>query len=298
MKMKILMIAVLVVTLAVMLQAGQTDLVKKRFETDPAKQAVIYYSGVDGNVFVETHDKNEILFTFEKTLKGSKSKRNVEYFEKIHPDIEFEDNTLDIKIKYPKRSFNLFRSLSGFRVKVKARLIVPVNTDVKLKVVDGDLDAADLKGKVQLKTVDGDILVKGCEGPLTLNTVDGDIEVNRCTGALRTGTIDGDIKASGVFSVLRFKSVDGEGEFTLAEGSRLTDNCSIGTVDGDIRLTVPKDFAFKLDFKADDGDVDINHVEFQDVTLKKKNRFEGRRGDAKYTIKIRSVDGDLTLEEL
>jgi DUF4097 and DUF4098 domain-containing protein YvlB len=298
MKMKKIVIAVLAVTMALMLQAGQTDLVKKRFETDPAKQAVIYYSGVDEDVFVETHDKNEILFTFEKTLKGAKSKRNMEYFEKIHPDIEFNDNTLEIQIRYPKRSFNLFRSLSGFRTKITSRLIVPANTDVKLKVVDGDLETAGLKGNVQLKTVDGDILVKSCEGPLKLNTVDGDIAVKSCAGALRAGTVDGDVKASGVFNVLQFKSVDGEGEFTLAQGSRLTENCSLGTVDGNIKLTVPEDFAFSLDFKADDGDVDLNRVEFQNVSLKKKNRFEGRRGDAKYTIKVRSVDGDLTLEEL
>jgi DUF4097 and DUF4098 domain-containing protein YvlB len=183
-------------------------------------------------------------------------------------------------------------------MRIVSRLIVPVNSDVKVKVVDGDLDTGGLKGKVKLKTVDGDIMVKECEGPLMLSSVDGDIEVKRCKGALEADTIDGDLKALGVFSFLRFKSVDGEAELTLAEGSRLAENCSITTVDGDVVLTVDKDLAFHLDFKADDGDIDTNHIQFQDVSMEKRSRFEGRRGDAKYTIKVRTTDGDLTLAEL
>lgn len=32
------------------LQGSQTDLVKKRFEIDPGKQAVINYTGIDGDI--------------------------------------------------------------------------------------------------------------------------------------------------------------------------------------------------------------------------------------------------------
>lgn len=298
MKMKNLLIALAAFSMTMMLQAGKTDLVKKRFEVDPGKKVIIHYIGVDDDVTVEKHDKNEILFTFEKEMRGSKSKRNLGYFEEIHPEIDFSDNTLEIEIKYPKRSFNLFRSLSGFRVRVTSRLLVPANTDIKIKVVDGDVDVLDIKGKAEFRTVDGDVMVKGCTGPLNVRTTDGDIEVKRSTGTLRAHTVDGDITASGVFSSIQFKSVDGEGEFTLHKGSQLNEDCMLRTVDGDIRLVFPEDFAFKLDFKGGDGKVEFRNLEFKNVTIRKENRFEGERGDAAYAIQVRTGDGDLSVEEL
>jgi len=298
MKMKNLLIALLAFSMAMMLHAGKTDLLEKRFEVDPGKQVIIHYIGVDDDVTIEKHDKDEILFTFEKEMRGSKSKRNLGYFEEIHPEIDFNDNTLDIEIKYPKRIFNLFRSLSGFRVRVTSRLLVPVNTDIKIKVVDGDVDVSDIKGKAEFKTVDGDVMIKGCTGPLKLRTTDGDIEVKRSTGTLRAHTVDGDITASGVFSTIHFKSMDGEGEFTLHNGSQLNEDCMLRTADGDIRLVFPKDFAFRLDFKGGDGEVKFHNIELKNVTIRKENRFQGERGDAPYTIQVRTGDGDLSLEEL
>ncbi len=298
MKIKKFIIAFVAVGMAVMLQAGETDLVKKRFEVDPGKQVIIHYIGVDEDVTVEKHNKNEILFTFEKEMRGSKSKRNLEYFEEIHPEIDFSDNTLELEIEYPKRIFNLFRSLSGFRVRVTSRLLVPVNTDIKIKVVDGDVDVSDINGKAELRTVDGNVMAKRCACPLNLRTTDGDIEVNRSTGTLRTHTVDGDVNASGVFSSIHFKSVDGEGEFTLHKGSQLNEDCMLRTVDGDIRLVFPEDFAFRLDFKGGDGEVEFRNIELKNVTIRKENRFQGERGDATYTIQVRTGDGDLSVEEL
>jgi DUF4097 and DUF4098 domain-containing protein YvlB len=284
--------------MTVMLQAGSPDVVKKRFETQAGKQTAIIYAGVDDDVFIETHGKNEILFTFEKELKGSESKRNREYFEKIHPEIDFNNNTLEIKIKYPKRKFSLFGSLSGLRLRVTSRLIVPANTDVKVKVVDGNIKASDLNGNLKLKTVDGDLKIKNCTGPMKLNTVDGNIKGFDCKGTIDTHTVDGDVKVSGVFNGIFFKSIDGEGDFLLQEGSRLTADCTLRTVDGDITLKIPDNLGFKLDFKAGDGDIRFSGLDFKNVTLKKKHRFQGERGHAEYTIEVRSTDGDLRLKEL
>lgn len=295
MKFKNIIILLLLLSLTAMMHAGSTDVVKKRFDTEPGKQTAVIYTGVDDNVIIETHNKNEILFTFEKELKGSKSKSKREYFEKIQPEIEFDNNTLEIKIKYPKKKFSLFGSLSGARVKVTSRLLVPTNTDTKVKVVDGDIEASGLNGILKFKTIDGNLKIKNCTGPMKLGTVDGDIKGYDCKGTIDTHTVDGDVKVSGVFNGISFKSVDGEGDFFLEKGSELTENCSLGTVDGDITLKVPENLAFKLDFKASDGNVNIDSLTFKNITLKKENRFKGEHGSAKYTIKVRSTDGDLSI---
>lgn len=296
---KIVFVILLLLLIVVLpLQGSQTDVLQKRFEIDPAKQAVVNFTGIDGDVFVDTHDKNEILFKFEKRLRGSKSRRNVEYAEKIQPEIDFADNTLNIDIKYPRRRFNIFRFFSGSRVEITSTLLVPANTDLKIKVVDGDVDVSGLNGKVGLRSVDGDLQVKGCEGQIKLHTVDGEIDVDRCSGNLNTKTTDGDVNASGVFSGISFTSVDGEGEFTLKEGSVLKEDWGLRTVDGDIQLTFEDVPAFKLNAKTGDGSIDFNNMEFKLTTWKKKNRFQGERGDAQYTIEIKTVDGDISLRNL
>lgn len=296
---KIVFIILLLLLMVVLpLQGSQADVSQKRFEIDPAKQAVINYTGIDEDVFVDTHDKNEILFKFEKRLRGSKSRRNVEYLEKIQPEINFTDNTLTIDIKYPRRRFNIFRLFSGSRVEVTTTLLVPANTDLKIRVVDGDIDVSGLNGKVALRSVDGDFQVKGCEGQIKLHTVDGDIEVDRCIGSLNTKTTDGDVTATGIFSGISFTSVDGEGEFILKEGSVLKEDWGLRTVDGDIQLTFKNVPAFKLNAKTTDGSIAFDDMEFEHITLKKKNQFRGERGDAQYTIQIKTTDGDISLRNL
>jgi DUF4097 and DUF4098 domain-containing protein YvlB len=259
-----------VLVMAVMmlpLRAGEAEVVQKRFDTDPGKQTMIHYTGKDGDVFVQTHDKNEILFKFKKELKGSKSARNMEYFKKIQPEMDFADNRLTIEIKYHKRGFDIFRSLSGFRLKVVSTLLVPVNSDIKIKVVDGDIDAEGVKGKVGLRSVDGDLKVEDCEGAIMLKTVDGDVEVKRSAGTVKVQTTDGDVEGSGVFSGIDFKSVDGEGKFTFLKGSVLTEDCNLRTVDGDIRLVFNEKLAFKLDAKTHDGDIKIDGLQFKNLIL-------------------------------
>lgn len=298
MHMKKLIIALAVVSMTMMLQASKTDVVKKHFDIDPSKQVIIDYSGVDDDVIIEKHDKNEILFTFEKELKGHESKHNLEYFEDIQPAISFNNNTLEIEIKYPRFHFNLSQLFSGFDVNVNSRLYVPINTDLKIKVVDGDIDVSGVKGRVLLKTVDGDMQVKECTGPMELEVVDGDIDVKRCSGSLKTNTSDGDVTVMGIFNGVEFNSVDGDGEFVLEKGSQLTDDCNFHTGDGNIRLEFSEDMAFELDFKGNEGEIHFQGIQFKNITREDNNYFRGRLGEGKYTIKVRTGDGDLTLKEI
>lgn len=280
------------------LQAGESDSMQKRFAVDPGKTVSIEFKDVDGDVIVETHDKDEVLFKFVKEMKGSKSRRNMEYFEGIQPEIEHEGNTLEIKVKYPKRSFSFFRSLSGFRVKVKSTLLVPENTEIEVRLVDGDVKVSGLKGDVQLKSVDGDLEVKGCEGDLKLRTVDGEIDAKDCSGTVDTYTTDGNVNVSGVFSGVHFRSVDGDAAFKLKEGSKLAEDCDFRTVDGDIDLAFPGDFGFKVYVRTTDGSIKVRDLGFDNINLQKRNRLEAERKDASHLIKIKSTDGDVSLGKL
>lgn len=288
----------MVVVLSPQLQAGETDSMQKRFSIDPGKHVNIEFKDVDGDVRVETHDQNEILFKFVKEMKGRKSTRNMEYFERIQPEIDHDGNDLEIEVRYPRRTFSFFRSLSGFRVKVKSTLLVPAKANLTVRLVDGDVRVIGLKGDVQLKSVDGDLDVKACDGELKLRTVDGEIEAKDCRGSIDTYTTDGDVNVSGVFSGAQFRSVDGDGTFKLREGSKLKDDCEFRTVDGDVRLVVPKDMGFKIYVRTSDGRIDARGLEFNRIKMQKRNRLEAERADASYEVKVKTTDGDVSLEEL
>jgi DUF4097 and DUF4098 domain-containing protein YvlB len=84
--------------------------------------------------------------------------------------------------------------------------------------------------------------------------------------------------------------------FDLKPGSVLEGDCSLHSVDGDICLSYPQDLGFKVNAKTGDGDIRV-HSKFDTITLKKRNRFSGRRGDVRFTVTITTVDGDISLKE-
>jgi len=279
------------------LYGEQSDVINKSFDIDGSKQVEISFKDIDGDVFVETHNKNTILFKFEKVMRGGKSSRKVKYFEGIQPDIDFSGNNLDIEIKYPRKGLSGLSGLfTSLKLKVVTHLVVPVNTDLKLTLVDGDVNVDGLKGKLNLRSVDGDFKVANCEDSISLRTTDGDMEIMACTGFLRIRTTDGDVKADGVFMGLEFSSVDGDGDFSLLNGSRLQEDCELRTTDGDIKLILPENIGFKTNIRTTDGRIRTGDITFDRVTLKKRNRFSGERGNAEYSIGIKTVDGSVRLE--
>lgn len=267
---------ILIVLMSLLMMADASDGVKQTFKIDPGKSASIVYVGVDEDVTVEKHTGNEIIFDFKKEYRGSNSARNTDYFKGIRPEISFEDNKLNIRVKYPRRGFSFSDLFGNFRSRISTRLYVPANIDIDIEVVDGDLDVSGVVGKIALKTVDGDINLRESEGVLNANTVDGDIKVD------------------GVLSQVIGKTVDGDISITFDKGSTLKDNSAFNTVDGDVEINFDDDFQFKLDFKSGDGKYSSGGVHFDRVTLEKENKFLGVKGDGQYSITVRTIDGDFS----
>lgn len=289
---------ILVVFMSLLMMADASDGVKQTFKTDPGTPASIIYVGVDEDVTIEKHDRNEIVVDFRKEFKGSNSASNIKRFEGIRPEMSFQDNTLNIRIKYPKRGFSFSGIFSGFRLRISTRLLVPANTNIDIKIVDGDLEVSGVGAKVALKTVDGDIQVNRCVGDMDFYTTDGDINLEQSEGTLNASSVDGDIHASGVFSHVFGKTVDGDVTVAFEKGSVLKSDSTFDAVDGDVEISIAGDFDFKLDFKADDGDFSSGGVRFDNVSVKKENKFKGERGNGEFTITVRTTDGDLSMREI
>ena len=149
--------------------------VEKKFPLETGKPVSVNFSGVDGDVFVSSHDLNEIHFIFEKTLQERHSKRLAEYFEEIEAEMNFSANHLEVGIHWPRHSPRFWFGFSKRGLRVISHLIVPKGCDLNIRMVDGDIEATGIRGTLYLKTTDGDVKASALEGEVTLRSTDGDI---------------------------------------------------------------------------------------------------------------------------
>ena len=286
---------------------------------------------IDGNVFVESHDKDTIVFLFEKWNKKRMSPKVERYFKKIQPDIHFSDNKLEIEIRYP--SSNVFSWFgSAYRhIRVESRLLVPAQCSLRIKTIDGNMEIKTVSGKIELKTIDGNVSVSDLKDSITIRTIDGNItaqdikgdiymktvdgnfNINKYNGKLQTNstdgnlklkdgngslsasTTDGDIDVSGVFSNLQSRTIDGDAHCVVYPRSKMEGDWKFSSSDGSIQLDISDDMAFNLNIKTGDGRISASKLQMDNVSHKKKNRLSGSRGNGQNTIFITTGDGSVRM---
>jgi DUF4097 and DUF4098 domain-containing protein YvlB len=292
-------IALLIVLFSLVMAplTAETDTVKKTFALTGEGQPQLEFTDIDGNVEIRAHDKNEIKFEFTKELKGNPTDKQREYFKEIMPKITHDGNSVKIKIYYPKRRISFSSIFKSGKIITETRLWVPKSIDGKIKLVDGNIDARGMEGKLSFHTVDGNCLVNGCKGKIKTGTVDGNITIEKMEGWVQAKAVDGNVDISGILTGIVFKGVDGDATFKLENGSQLKSDCEFNMVDGDIDISIPADLSFKINARTYDGSIDMD-VKLDKITLQKKNKLEGSKGSGDFAIDIHTVDGDIAIKEI
>src|SRR5690606_715308 len=122
-------------------------------------------------------------------------------------------------------------------------------------------------------TVAGDVIVSGLAAPARLATVDGAVRV---TGRApdRVNTVDGDIEVH-------------------VEGA-LPERMQLSTVDGSVLLGVPDGQGFEVHASTLDGSLTSDYP----LTVEGRwgpRSLRGRVGDGRSSIRVSTVDGDVTI---
>jgi hypothetical protein len=284
-----------ILLLAVGYAFGRDEVFTKTYPTQPGKTVTIDFRDVDGDVRIETHMRDEIVFEFTKTISGSPSRGQERYFQDIRPEVRFSENRFQAEVIYPKRGLgiHLFNFSS---IKVRSVLKVPVKSDATVKLVDGDIDLSGLEGRMEVRTTDGDIRFRSCRGEFQVRTVDGDIEVLGAEGKIHCETVDGDVTAEGRFTSVQAETTDGDIDLRFQEGSLPSDDCRFHTTDGDVRISIPREMGFRLRAEVGDGRI-RSDARFERIDVQKKHRLEAERGRGGALISVRTGDGDVTLVE-
>ena len=235
---------------------------KKRFDFQTGGEVDV--KNVNGNIYVETWDKEFVEVYAEIEVKA-RSRREAEAFmEKVKILIDHDRNRLLVETNYPKfrGGGSIWDWIFGGKkpqVKVEFWIRVPAKTDIGLKTVNGRVLARDVEGRAKLATTNGNIKAEGIRGSVDASLTNGGISVE------------------------------------LAE-LNFDEDMSLRTTNGSIKLYLPEDVEADVDASTVNGSVST------DFPLEVRGRFIGKRIRGRINgggnvIDLHTVNGSIRIYE-
>jgi DUF4097 and DUF4098 domain-containing protein YvlB len=149
-------------------------------------------------------------------------------------------------------------------VSANVTIEIPTDTEAFVKVVNADINADGIAGKIKIESVNPDIELANCQGVWEIRTVNGDVECADIAGKFSIYTRNGDVELE----------ISGSGEF------------NVETFDGDIEVTVPESFPLNINAKSDQGDVEI---------ADELGKRESDKSKTPVVVNAKSVNGDIEI---
>lgn len=161
---------------------------------------------------------------------------------------------------------------------IKVEIRVPRDSDLDLRSGDGNLRINDVRGKLQLETNDGDIRLDNAEGQLHANTHDGNVEVE------------------GRFDMVNVRTGDGNIDAHVSASQTPQPGWALRTGDGNIRLTLPENFAADINAHTGDGSVKVDFPLNSSGTARESD-VRGKINGGGISIELQTGDGDVSVEK-
>ncbi len=239
--------------------------------TDEFHKTISFKSGgkvsvrnVNGYINAESWDKDQVKIDAEirvKTEWGS-SVDAEEIIKKVKIEIDESGDRLRIEADYPKKKHGVsdwnFYDDERYIVIVDYSIKIPVETDLSLDSVNGDVKAENLKGEISLKTVNGSVNV---------------FDIN---GSIEASTVNGAIKA-------RSTHLD------------KSNNIHLSSVNGSVTLSLPSDLAADIHASTLNGGISTDFpITVTGKFVGKK--IEGKVNGGGSSIDLSTVNGGISIE--
>jgi DUF4097 and DUF4098 domain-containing protein YvlB len=195
---------------------------------------------------------------------------------------------LELEARVPNFHWN-----SGFRNRsLRIELRIPVESDLSIQTGDGSVETDNNVGSVDIRTGDGHIKVSHAKGAIRLSTGDGHIEATDLNGRLDATSGDGHIQIDGRFDSLKLDTNDGTIDARVLRGSRMANNWSVRTGDGNVTLRLPDDFQANLELHTGDGRI---RTDFPIVASGRLGRsdIQGKLNGGGLPLTARTGDGSI-----
>lgn len=264
-----------------------------------------------GGIRVMPSNDGMVTVTARQRIKAATEAEADDLLKKLELTMEQAGNDVRVVSKYEKRPSG-FRFASWPPVEVDVIVSVPASFAADLRTSGGGITLGDLNGRVVAKTsggtlklgnmggeVDahtsgGSITLGSAKGPVQLGTSGGNIRVGTVAGAAKLSTSGGNIEIESATSALRASTSGGNIRAKIV--GPLTEDCSLETSGGTVRLSVDKTAAFRLEASSSGGGVDVDGLP---ITMEKisnnRNRIAGSVNGGGPLLKLRSSGGGVAL---
>jgi len=216
----------------------------KTFDISPNGKVLV--ENVNGNVKVESWDKNQVLVEVTKTVKADDQEDADEYFGKARVEINNGRDYLEIRTRYPYGE-----SWSGFwhwlfhggSMNPNVDYVMKVPSTIKLDAgsTNGNLVIHSVVGEVKAHSTNGNVEVDSAIGGVDAYSTNGRLNLNNVGGAINGSTTNGSITAA-IFDATEFLGMKLEttnGSIRVYCSENLNADVSAQTTNGGVRTEMP-----------------------------------------------------------
>lgn len=219
---------------------------------------------ISSDVKILTEERTDVFAELRGSYKGVPAY--------VPPKLEMErdGNVMNIRVVHQNQP-GLVSALS-----TDLTLIVPeqYKNAVRVRTTSGDVEISyGAYRELDIKTVSGEVELEYVSPTLSVvQTTSGDIEIERARGGLEAESVSGDID-------VRFEDLESD--------------VKLKSTSGEVKVALPMEASFKVDFKSTSGRIETTRDIAVDVVGDHVLRG-GMKGQA-HSIDVRTVSGDISL---
>jgi hypothetical protein len=234
------------------LVTGTEKRISKSFAVQPGGKLIV---DVDrGNIQITTADQNQVEILVEREIRGGNESQAARLLKDHQVTLTQEGDEVRVRAKTAK-SFRSSAFWSHPNLNVHYRITVPRKFNLNLATAGGDVQAADLQGKIDARTSGGNITFTKIQGPVDARTSGGNLKAIGCTDRLEMDTSGGNVEIKD-FAGPSVEATTSGGNISADFVGQPESNCSFRTSGGDIIVKIPGASAFNLDAGTSGGRVD------------------------------------------
>ncbi|MDE2998881.1 MAG: DUF4097 family beta strand repeat-containing protein [Gemmatimonadota bacterium] len=212
---------------------------RQKYEVDPGGTLAIVAAEL-GSIHIRSSINNEVDVLVRKRLRETDADRVRKAFSNVEVEIKETYNGVRIEVDQIRNVTykRWFWQDWPDRVTVDIEVLVPVEYNLDLSTIIGDIQTGNIAGNVTAKTLSGNVSTGPTEGDLSIKTNSGNIETGRVVGKVHTitlsgnteviGPVDGDVTIRSNSGRIETRTIDGD-----LQAKSLTGRIKIGPVDGD-----------------------------------------------------------------
>lgn len=163
-----------------------------------------------------------------------------------------------------------------------------------LYVISGNVEVKLPKGaQIKLSSVSGNLRLKMVQGEMEIRTISGDIELKAVKGVAVINTISGDVDGKELFGNFLVKSQSGD----IDLGFQAIKQGELKTTSGDITVTLMKDANLILELESETGNIDFETAEPFEKIEAREGYMKFGLGNKEGKLFCRSVTGDIEIKK-